>query len=248
LALPPPFALAIGAVHGQPKAMLRAHLHARHRHPRSAASSALGGARGFTLLELMVVVVLIGLLAVLAIPSMSAAALDRHVYEDAANIQDLIRESRARAMGRGGAVMIAMSTKSSQGSFRAYEMNTSVDGGGQNLPLTSCKAPSNWTDVANLRDVNDAMMDFTYEQSNHIKATLYGTDSKTAVDEAFLCFTPGGRTYYSKTASFDGDGTLSGALRVQVAHYDSSGSNAIGIVRQVLVPPSGAARVASGTP
>lgn len=199
------------------------------------------------MLELMVVVIIVGILAVMAIPSMSAASLDRRVYENAANIQDLIREARARAIGRGGAVMVSLSTKDGTGEFRSYELKTDVDGG-QALPLTSCKAPSNWTDAASVRQVGNASMNTSYETTNRIKSIIYGSDGSTAVAEAFLCFTPAGRTYYSKTKTFDGEAALTGALRVQVARYDSTGSATVGIVRQVLIPPSGAARLVSGVP
>jgi type II secretion system protein H len=201
-------------------------------------------ARGFTLIELMVVVILIGILAFMAMPTMNAAAIDRHVYEDAANIQDVIREAHARALGRGGAVLVKLSTKDSNGSFQTYEIRSDIDGG-QNLPLTGCKAPTSWVDDATLNMVQNAEMNFSYEQNNNIKATIYGPDG-VAVDEAYLCFASAGRTFYSKTRIFDGETVMAGAIRVQVARYKSGSTETIGIVRNVLVPPSGAARVVSG--
>lgn len=204
-------------------------------------------ARGFTLIELLVVVILIGLLAVMAVPSMSAAQMDRHVYEDAANIQDMIRDAHARAIGRGGATMVMLSTKSTNGTFVSYEMRADVDGG-QNLPLTGCKAPTSWLDLKNLNAITVASIDNDYEQRNNIKATIVGPDGK-ATDEAYLCFTSAGRTFYSTSRSFEGETTMAAAIRIQVAHFAaSSGTETIGIVRNVLVPPSGAARVVSGAP
>lgn len=203
--------------------------------------------RAFTLIELLVVVILIGLLAVMAIPSMSAAQMDRHVHEDASNIQDMIRDAHARAIGRGGATMVMLSTKSSNGTFVSYEMRADVDGG-QNLPLTGCKAPTSWVDLKNLNPITVASIDNDYEIGNNIKATIVGPDDK-ATEEAYLCFTSAGRTFYSTTRSFEGETTMAAAIRIQVAHFaSSSGTDTIGIVRNVLVPPSGAARVVSGAP
>src|ERR1700690_1276904 len=65
-------------------------------------------ARGFTLMELMIVVLLVGILSVMALPAMGQAAVDRRVYQDTSQISDLIRAAKARAIGRGAAVLVAM--------------------------------------------------------------------------------------------------------------------------------------------
>src|SRR6476619_2331488 len=79
----------------------------------SRASGARAPARGFTLIELMVVVILVGIMVMLAVPSMSSARHDRRVYEDASSIAQLVRDARARAMGRGAAVVVQLSNASS---------------------------------------------------------------------------------------------------------------------------------------
>lgn len=194
----------------------------------------------------MIVVMLVGLLAVLAIPTMSTASLDRRVYEDAASIQDLLREARARAIGRGGAVLVTMSTKTPPGTFKAYEVRSDLDGG-QNLPMSSCRAPSDWSVDANLREVGNASLG-TYETNNHIKATIYGP-AGTAVDTYNVCFTPAGRSFTSKDRSFEGAAAADpGAARIEVKRMDSGGTQTLGVVRNVLIPPTGAARVVSGVP
>ena len=107
----------------------------------------LAHARGFSMIELLVVIILIGILAALAIPSMMEQTIDRHVYSDALAINDLIREARThrdRSRRCGDA-------RDDHGGRNAGHIHgvrsgaTEPAAGGQNsVPLSSCKAPTNW--------------------------------------------------------------------------------------------------------
>jgi hypothetical protein len=55
------------------------------------------------------VVSIIAIVAVLAIPTLSAAQVDRRVFADAGYVSQLFRIARTRAVGRGAAVLVEMS-------------------------------------------------------------------------------------------------------------------------------------------
>lgn len=215
-------------------------------------------ARGFSLIELMVVIFLIGILAVIAIPSMVEQTTDRHVYEDALAINDLVREARTHAIGRGGAVMLALSTSGgTPGTFTAYEAvqpNPQL-GGPNSVPLSSCKAPTNWTLTDSTSAAQSAsqfhQVQFgTYETSNGISTRIFTSASGTLAltNTAYLCFTPLGRTYAVDggditAGMFANVGPMTETLQIEVARR--SGSNIVGIVRSVLIPPNGVTRLLS---
>jgi type II secretion system protein H len=213
------------------------------------------GARGFTLMELMVVVILVGILSVMAIPSMGQAAVDRRIYQDTSQISDLIRAAKARAVGRGAAVLVAMDG-TGNGKFMVREsVQANPDASGNQVPRSACKSPTDWTVVATPTqyfDVAQVDLNGTFESTNNVQAIIY-TDNgsaSAAVTSAFLCFTPLGRTYFvsgvAAAAGFlDAATPMTGALSIEVAQRPTVGSTS-GLVRRVVIPPSGVTRLLTG--
>ena len=116
---------------------------------------------GFTLIELAVVVTIIGILAMMAMPVMGDAKLERHTYDDAGQILELVRTARTRAMGRGAATMVSFNANGTRGTYRMLEAVSPNPGGGNDatnrLPRATCTNPTAtaWTEG----DFNNTFVD-----------------------------------------------------------------------------------------
>lgn len=231
-----------------------------------AARSQRGARRGFSLIEVMVVVIIISILAVLALPSASEAFLDRHVYDDAGKIMGLLRSARTRAIARGGAELVRMTSNgaSDRGTFLVYESVTADPSGtGKDIPSTSCKAPTTWNvsaSPANLVVVDGLNLNGSMEQSSNIQTALTqynlastgGGATSVPFEGGYICYTPLGRSFVTTSTTvpppdpvFSGQITTTSPIEILVERLDSTGTNPLGISRSVLLPPNGAARLYS---
>lgn len=217
-------------------------------------------------MELMVVVLLISILAILAIPSFTTTNYDRIAFNDTGYLTNVFRAARTRALARGAATVIHFSSSqgaSQRGRFEIWEAVTAdVPTGGTastdfRTPVGSCKSPTTWVLPSITVPANtptnthaNAFID-ALDMNGAIEAqaqvfTKVLDPNGNAVTDAFLCFTPLGRIYYSTTATFDSATPMNGVLQIKVYVFDAAQtSQTRGIVRTVVVPSSGMARFIS---
>ncbi|MSP24283.1 MAG: prepilin-type N-terminal cleavage/methylation domain-containing protein [Myxococcales bacterium] len=196
--------------------------------------------RGFTMMEMMAVVAFIGVLAAGATPSMVNLSRERRVDFAANVVADLYRTARARAMGRGSATVVRWNSASAipnvpgaAGHFTMREAVLGPTGVAATLPAMSCSA-TNWSDAG----LTSKFVSAFDERPNHFKPAEASFLNATGTGEAYfeVCFTPRGRSFY-RTASVNAFLPMDGVVRAQMKNTLS------GSVRQVVIPPSGAARV-----
>lgn len=219
---------------------------------RRQAHSVGGAERGFSLIELIVVVIIIGVLSMVAIPAISARMRDNRTREAAQQVSQVFRNARMQAMGRGSAVLVRFdNTVAAGGRFEVREARRQLTTGGCTaLPSSSCSGVT-WLAAVGGAGADNLMTSFFEPASNgaykNVTVDMYkpvqdaiaANQTTTQMD---VCFTPMGRAYvrFDQTTAFI---PLTGVITADVWRGLDT-STRVGLTRQVLMLPNGAARVA----
>ena len=190
----------------------------------------------------MAVVLLIAAIALVAVPVASRAMRENRSSSAAQSIAMLYQLGRARAIGRGVAVLVRFS--STEGKFEVFE---ATGGASSFVPLASCSMPPDrWTDGSQhvLVDALQFNGQAPYEQVmvefavNTVEAG-HGVGGGSTAD---VCFTPSGAMMYREGDTVFTSAPRTLAIRVVRA---TSPANEIGISRTVFILPNGVTRIAS---
>lgn len=206
--------------------------------------------RGFTLIEVVVVVVIIGVLATLAIPALSERMRDRRAQQAALEVATLYRNARTRALARGAAVMVRFDSTVDSGSGR-IEVRESIQGntvagaaaGCAPLPGGGCNAALNqWDDGATTNQVLTAFEPGIRSEFQNVVIRMRGAIAgpPAELSNFDVCFSPVGSAFVrTNTAA-----AFSRMTSVAVADVGRVvGANPLGLQREVVIPPTGAARL-----
>ncbi|MBI4704620.1 MAG: type II secretion system protein [Deltaproteobacteria bacterium] len=195
--------------------------------------------RAFTLVEMLAVLAVIGILGAAASPSFVRMMRDSRVATAASRVAEVYRVARARALGRGGAVMVrwqgmaALPTPGNPGGH--FEVREAIMGAGSCglTPVPSCLGTDWSVGSANSRYVTS----FDERAPQFAPAMAQFMDlAGNSVDFAQICYTPRGRTYINFGAA-QPFVPLRGVARVNVVNAQSL------LSRPVLLPPTGVAHV-----
>jgi type II secretory pathway pseudopilin PulG len=210
----------------------------------------------------MVVVILIGILTVMAMPAMTTAQMDRRAHSDSLLIAELFREARTRAMGRGAAEMVLMTSSGAmtgpdRGTFQLWEGQVLAQPAilPTGSPMTTCGAPTIWPSVAAAGQavvaagatailVDGVNLNGPVEAQDILWTTMTG--SAGALNAGYMCFTPLGHTFF--TAGTGGTNFVAGTPmlgELQISVRRAQGGAQVGITRTIIVPNSGATRIMS---
>lgn len=225
------------------------------------------GARGFTLVELMVVVILIAVLAMLATPTMRTARDDRMAFDYARQISQIAYRARARAAHRQGAHLMVFDNTSAhpRGNFMLFE---ALDGEpattGGPRPVSSCRGATQWNEVSGFAPGTVGLNASIVEGLNldtpgvNVDMNVWVTMrvDNTAADVIAMCVTPSGATTIVTGSSLSdaiaklpaGVSGLDRLIDINVQRHTQAAAKAgtpLGLERHVYINSAGTPRVRS---
>lgn len=208
---------------------------------QSLSQTRRGGARGFTLVELIVVVVIIGILAVVATPAITEQMRDRRANQASQEIANFYRGARMRALGRGSSVLVRYqkdATNAPAGSLEVWEAIEGANGACGPIPRKGCQAFPPPGDTPNTQQLINQFNPGIRDEFDGVEITMLQVGGASELDYLDVCFTPMGATFSRTT---QGVATMNRMPGVHVAQVTREGVE--GVRRDVLIVPGGAARV-----
>jgi type IV fimbrial biogenesis protein FimT len=190
-------------------------------------------ARGFTLIELMVVVLIITVIAGLAAPTAVSQLRDRRVQEAARKIAMLFREARLQAVGRGAAVLMRYNGTT----FSVLEARAGTGATCPDAPVPDCLSVS-WASVPDASRLVSAFAPVAAAGDLSTMTLTLSDSAGSAVSALEVCFSPNGRSF-SRQVINDGTALLP-MNQVYVATLSRPGN---GRTRRVALLPNGTARM-----
>jgi type II secretory pathway pseudopilin PulG len=193
-------------------------------------------------------VIIISVFAAMAMPQVTEQLRDRRVHEAAQRIALIYQQARMRAMGQGGAMLVRY-TAAGQGTIDTREALVGNVNALQTcalLPAVSC-TQTDWVNSANNQFRTIESIDFSTEPGLYDDLTHPGVFTSLTNDAGGtgdpmmdVCFTPLGRTFirFGATAPWT---TPQGVPQISVVR--KSGTTQLGLMRRVLILPTGIARL-----